>query len=293
MRHLIAIACFALSSILAPAIASFADTQAGWPKEIRFAVIPVEAQTGQFEPLFKHIERELGIPVVPFQVTDTSAVIVAFGAGQIEASRVGAEAYVVGAKNAAIEAVAVENRPKLGTGYYSGLWVRSDSGIKTVADAKGRSIAFGDSNSTSGYVVPMVYFLRDLKVKPHDYFSRVIFAGDAIPTLQALTNKQVDIAAISFTMEQVAVDKGIVGKDEVVPLWKSDLIPNPPYIVRSDLPQSFKSAFQKALLDFTDSAGLAALPGKPESIVATTDKEYDSVRTLSKVRSELQAAASQ
>ena len=40
------------------------------------------------------------------------------------------------------------------TGYYSIGFARKDSGITSMEDAKGKSFAFADPNSTSGYLVP-------------------------------------------------------------------------------------------------------------------------------------------
>jgi len=39
-------------------------------------------------------------------------------------------------------------------GYYSVMYTRADSGIERFDDMEGRSLAFADPNSTSGYLVP-------------------------------------------------------------------------------------------------------------------------------------------
>ena len=222
-----------------------------------------------------------------FRATDATAIVVALATRQVEATRIGATAYVLATENAEVEAVAVEELPDRGTGYRSGLWVRSDSGFETVDQTRGASIAFGDPTSTSSYLVPMVYFLRDLEVDPEDFYGRVIFAGDAIPTIQALQNDRVDVAAFSNTMHEVAVERQVVGADELRAIWQSELIPNPPYVVRADLPESFRQAFQEALIGFDDPAGLAGLPGTPLRIVSAADADYDIVRELDALREHL------
>ena len=40
------------------------------------------------------------------------------------------------------------------TYYYSVMVVRPDSGIKSMEDMKGHSLAWADPNSTSGYLIP-------------------------------------------------------------------------------------------------------------------------------------------
>ena len=265
------------------------DSREGWPSEIRFALNPTEADNveSQFGPLFAHLESELGIPVTPFRATDATAIVVALANQQVEATRIGASAYVIATENAEVEAVAVEDLPDRGTGYRSGLWVRSDSGLEAVDQTRGASIAFGDPTSTSSYLVPMVHFLRDLEVDPEDFYGRVIFAGDAIPTIQALQNGRVDVAAFSNTMHEVAVERQVIGADELRAIWQSDLIPNPPYVVRADLPESFRESLREALIGFDDPEGLTGLPGEPLRIVSASDADYDVVRELDAVREQL------
>ena len=262
----------------------------GWPDEIRFALNPTEADNvdAQFGRLFAHIESELGVPVRAFRATDATAIVVALANDQVEATRIGANAYVLATENAEAVAVAMEELPDRGTGYHGGLWVRSDSGLETIADTEGLTIAFGDPTSTSSYLVPMVHFMQDLDIDPEAFYSRVIFAGDAVPTIQALQNSRVDVAAFSNTMHEVAVQRGIIRPDELAAVWQSDLIPNPPYVVRADLPESFRAAFQQALVGFDDPEGLAGLPGGPLRIVPASDGDYDSVRRLDDVRERLQ-----
>ena len=287
MRHLLLATTVLLS--LSHAVPAQTD-RAGWPGEIRFALNPTEADNvdAQFGRLFAHIEGALGIPVRPFRATDATAIVVALANQQVEVTRIGANAYVLATENAEVEAIAIEELADRGTGYQGGLWVRADSGIATVADSEGMTIAFGDPTSTSSYLVPMVHFMQDLEVDPEDFYARVMFAGDAIPTIQALQNDRVDVAAFSNTMHQVAVERQIIGAEELRAIWLSDPIPNPPYVVRADLPDSFRQALQDAIVGFDDPDGLAGLPGQPLRILPASDGDYDAVRRLAETRERLQ-----
>ena len=44
--------------------------------------------------------------------------------------------------------------------YHSSIWVRKDSGIKTLADLKGKTIAFADQVDMSGHLLPRDIFVR-------------------------------------------------------------------------------------------------------------------------------------
>ncbi|MBC8749777.1 MULTISPECIES: phosphate/phosphite/phosphonate ABC transporter substrate-binding protein [Paraburkholderia] len=259
-----------------------------WPKQLRYAIVPNEGGGAQaaYTRLLKHLEARMGIPVVSYRVSDVASVIVALTNGQVDAARIGGEAYVIARRLGNVDAVAVEKTHE-GTGYLGGLWVRADAGMSSISMTKGRRLAFSEPNSTSGYLAPMAYFLDDLKVDPKRFFSEVIFAGGAIPAALALSNRQVDVAAVSFPYVGLAVTQGMIGKGELVPVWKSNPIPNPAYVVRGALPADFRKAYQDALITFQDPEGLAELPGGVERIVTASDSNYDYVRQLEHVKQEL------
>src|SRR5262245_4403314 len=60
------------------------------------------------------------------------------------------------------------------------IYVRRDGGIKTVEELRGRTIAFVDPASSSGYIYPMVMLVQRGLVKnrdPKTFFREVLFAG--------------------------------------------------------------------------------------------------------------------
>ncbi|UCI32020.1 phosphate/phosphite/phosphonate ABC transporter substrate-binding protein [Mesorhizobium sp. B4-1-4] len=263
-----------------------AQDRTGWPKELRFAIVPNEGEKviDAYTKILAHVQKQIGIPITTYKVTDVAAVIVAMANGQVDAGRIGAEAYVLAQKNAGAEAIAVESTKAGGTGYRGSLWVRADSGIESLEAARGKSLAFSDPNSTSGYLVVMDHFINKLNIRPENYFSKVIFAGGALPSIEALVNGKVDVAAFSDTYKSVAVKQGVAKEADLRAVWTSELIQNPPYVLRATLPASLKKAYQDALVSFADPVVLDALPGGVAKIVIATDKDYDSTRKLDEVK---------
>ena len=88
---------------------------------------------------------------------------------------------------------------KLDTFYWSEFWVKKDSGINKLEDAKGKNVAFSGPTSTSGYLFPMSKLVEKGLIETGDtadtFFSNVLFSGGYQQALNALIEGQVDIAA--------------------------------------------------------------------------------------------------
>lgn len=265
------------------------EDRAGWPKVINFGLIPTEGSadiTARFQPLFDHIEKTLGVQVKPFVGADYAAVIVAMGSGKVDVAYFGPASYVQAAERSGAVAFAKENAVKSGLGYHSVIISKANSGIKTLADAKGKDFAFTDPNSTSGYLVPISHFLQDMKVKPEDYFGRVTFSGSHEANILGVANGRIPVAATNDLDLARAVEKGAVKNlNEFNVLWTSDLIPASPLAYRKSLPESFKTALQSAVLNFKDPRGLAQLELK--GYAPAKDSDYDGVRKLEEVKKQL------
>jgi phosphonate transport system substrate-binding protein len=109
----------------------------------------------------------------------------------------------------------------------------------------GRVFAFNDRSSTSGYLVPSMFFMRELGIDPDKHFSKVVFSGSA--SILAVANKQVDIASTNLVDLQLMLAHK-VPRGSVRVIWVSRLIPNDPIVVRKDLPASLRRAVQDSLV---------------------------------------------
>jgi phosphonate transport system substrate-binding protein len=86
-------------------------------------------------------------------------VVEAMRARRADAFEVGPFSYVLAADVANAEAIAVGNYvtnvdTRLLPGYYSGLFTKKGTGIDSIDDLAGKSFAFTDPASTSGYLIP-------------------------------------------------------------------------------------------------------------------------------------------
>jgi phosphonate transport system substrate-binding protein len=201
----------------------------------------------------KAIEDALGVPVQVFTPADYDGVIQGLLGGTIDMAWLGASGY---AKTYLTDPNAVEVRLTKenlngSTGYYSIGFARKDSGITSLDDAKGKVFAFGEPNSTSGYLVPGAELIA--KYGPLEtYFKEVKFSGGHEQTIVGVNNGDFD-AGVSWAdgvgnwedgystgAFRKAADAGLIDMNDLVEIWRSKLIPEGPMVVRSALPTEVK-----------------------------------------------------
>ena len=270
--------------------AAVAQDRTGWPEELKYAAVPTEASkdaTQRYAPLIAHLEKTLGLKVKFQNGADYTAVILAQKAKQVDLADYGANSYLdaVEQSEGNVEALVVANNVKGGTSYKSLIMTKADSAIKTIADIKGKTFSFVDPESTSGYLIPLVYFLKDLKVKPDEFFSKVIFAGSHENSILSIAGGKVDAGASNDQSLQTAIDKGVVKATDVRTLWTSKPIPNGPTAVRKDLPASLRKAIKDAFLSFKDPKGLDAFNIK--GYLPVDDKDFDPIREAREIKKQL------
>ncbi|HRR42119.1 MAG TPA: phosphate/phosphite/phosphonate ABC transporter substrate-binding protein, partial [Syntrophales bacterium] len=180
MKRTIAVAAALAFSLIAVTSPAFATPPADWPKKLVLGSIPTDSSaniTERFDNLVKYLEKKLGVPVEVKVATDYAGVITGMQFKHIDLAYFGPKSYVEAAARANAEAFVIEVGKDGTQGYHGLIITKKGSGLKSMADLKGRVWAFVDPNSTSGTLVPMVHFLNELKIDPEKYFSKVIYSG--------------------------------------------------------------------------------------------------------------------
>jgi len=128
------------------------------------------------------------------------------------------------------------------------LSVAAHSALFSPEDTAGKTFAFNDPNSTSGYLVPSMFFMSEMGVDPRKHFSKVTFSGSHEASILAVANKKVDVASTNLPDLQQLTREGKVPRGGLRVIWVSRLIPNDPVVVRKDLPASLRQAVQESLV---------------------------------------------
>jgi phosphonate transport system substrate-binding protein len=122
------------------------------PKVLRVGFVPSEdaAQVMQnAQPVVEILRKELGMEIQPFVATDYTGVVEALRANKLDVAFLTPASYVL-AKNETNVKVVLKSERKGIPSYYAAIITRTDSGIKTLEDLRGKTFAFGDSLSTTG-----------------------------------------------------------------------------------------------------------------------------------------------
>jgi phosphonate transport system substrate-binding protein len=236
--------------------------------QIRLGLLGGENESdrlGRYEAYRALLETTFGVPVRLFPASDYAGVMQAFSARQIEGASMGASAYA-GAwldTNGGVEPLFVAREADGGISYISVMVVRADSGITGLEQLRGKSLAWADPNSTSGYLVPRSELrAAGIGTESGQYFSRTGFGGGHEQAVVAVLQRQYD-AAVTWASGQgeesqgftrgnlrAMVEKGMLNMRDLRIIWRSRPILNGPMTVRKDLPAEFKAdltAFHLAL----------------------------------------------
>jgi phosphonate transport system substrate-binding protein len=223
-----------------------------WPKEVTFGLLSTENAaeiTRRWTPILAQLEKDLGIKVKAATATDYRGTIEALKFKKAELGHLGPKSYVEASNNnyANVEPVAQLQLANGSLGYRSCLIVHSDSDIFSPEDMAGKTFAFNDPNSTSGYLVPSAFFMMEMGIDPKKLFSKVTFSGSHEASILAVAAKKVEIASTNLPDLQQLTRENKVPRGALRVIWVSKIIPNDPIVVRKDLPPSLKSAIQESL----------------------------------------------
>lgn len=235
------------------------------PSKIRVGILGGENESDRLTKFacWKDIlTKEFGVPVELYPAADYAGTMQAMLAKQVDVAGFGASAYagMVIQDPQAVELVATVEQLDGSTGYYSVMMVRADSGIEKLDDLKGKSLAFADPNSTSGYLYPQSELLAQ-GYDPQVFFGRADFSGGHEQTIVAVLNKQYEAGVTWASLQgdeskgytsgalQKAVEKGQLKMSDIKLIWHSTQIPNGPEVIRADLPEAFKAKYKQVLFD--------------------------------------------
>ena len=227
------------------------------------------------------LARLSGVPVRAQVASDYAGVIEALRSRRVDLAFVHPVGYVLARREAGCE-ILVRDVWQGKTAYTARFYVRRVSGIGRVEELRGRTIAFVDPASSSGYIYPMVLLIKRGLVRDRDpktFFKEALFAGTHEAALRALLQGRVD-AATSFDAAPDIYLKDAALAAQLVVVGETPEIPEAGICARPGAPAAAIQAIKRALLAMKKPEHAAVLKQiyDIDGFVDARDADYEPVR---------------
>ncbi|CUA96066.1 MULTISPECIES: putative selenate ABC transporter substrate-binding protein [Comamonas] len=274
----LAVAALASSSLLS---AAHADT----PAVLRVSAIPDEAPTElqrKFKPLGEYLSQATGMKVVFTPVSDYAAVVESLATKKLDLAWLGGFTYVQAKIRTNGTAIPIVQRAE--DAVFTSKFITADPAIKTLADLKGKTFAFGAPSSTSGSLMPR-FFLQQDGLNPEKDFKTVAYSGAHDATVAFVAAGKAEAGVLNTSVWDKLVESKKVDTSKVRVFATTPTYFDYNWTVRGDL--------DPAIVKKLTAAFLALDPSKPEhkaimdlqrasKFIATDSKNYDGIEAAAK-----------
>jgi phosphonate transport system substrate-binding protein len=222
-----------------------------------------------------------GVPVKAIVASDYAGVVEALRSRRVELAFVHPVGYVLANREAGCQ-ILVRDIWQGKTAYTARFYVRRDRGIQRVEDLRGKTVAFVDPASSSGYIYPMVLLIKRGLVRdrdPKSFFKEALFAGTHEAALQSVLHGRVDAAASFDKAPELHLkDPALVAQLGFV--GETPEIPEAGICVRPGVPAEAVAKVKRALLSIKapEHAALLKQIYDIDGFVEASDRDYQPVR---------------
>jgi phosphonate transport system substrate-binding protein len=239
--------------------------------------------------LVDFLEKETGYYYTTAVPASFIAVVEAFGTGKVDIAAINTFSYLMANAKYGAEAKLRIVRDNNQTSYKGQFITRFDSGIDSIQDINGRSFAYVDPSSTSGYILPKAMLDR-MHIKPsetvfamrHDNVVTMVYQGQvaAGATYYAPPDpKTGEILDARMRVEKQFPD--VAQKIKIIGFTED--IPNDPWVFRKDMNKDMENKIIDALIKFVHTdAGRKAMYDIYDivGLIRTKDSDYNKLRNL-------------
>ena len=235
-------------------IADIPTDPAEWidPDELIFAYTPVEdpaVYKTAWADFLTHLEAETGKKVVFFPVQNNAAQIEAMRSGRLHISGFNTGSNPLAVNCAGFRPFTIMAAPDGSFGYEMEIITYPDSGIEKVEDIKGGQMAFTSETSNSGFKAPSAILKADYGMEAGTDFEPV-FSGKHDNSVLGVANKDYPAAAVANSVMGRMIERGVVDRDKIVSLYKSQTFPTTGYGVVYNLKPELQEKIRAAFFNF-------------------------------------------
>ncbi len=250
------------------------------PPALRFSYPAIEDPTvtlGKYQRILDAMAVTIGRPVSIVLRNTYAEIVQDLERGDADVGILNAFSYVEIVSRAKLTPLV--RRVQVGRDtYQSYMIVRENAGITRYQELRGKVIAFPDSRSTMGYLLPRL-MLRRHHLELRRDFARVLFVGTDDSTALAVANGTAHAGAVtSYTYEEM--DPAVQAKLDILDL--SEPIPFGPIVARTALGGRLLERIRQFFINMNRSpAGSSLLrDARLSGFTAAADRDYTPIRDL-------------
>ena len=254
------------------------EAEPGREKTFLIGLIPEQnifKQKERYQPLADYLSKKVSMTIRLIVLPRYGNIIDNFVSTGLDGAFFGSFTYALAHEKLGVDVLA---RPVNlnGTSTYHGLiFVRKDSGIKSIREMEGKRFAFVDKATTAGYLLPLAYFKKHGK-NYKTFLKESYFAGTHENAIFDVLNRKTDVGSAKNTVyERLGASDDRI-KRELVILERSPDVPENGLAVRKDLEDSLKKKLRGALLTMHENPeGVALLKVfGAQRFIETNDSDY-------------------
>jgi len=269
-------------------VADIPTDESEWvdPDTLIFAYTPVEdpaVYAEVWQPFLDHMAEVTGKNVQFFPVQSNAAQLEAMRAGRLHVAGFNTGSNPIAVACAGFRPFAMMASLDGSFGYEMEFITYPGSGIETVEDIAGRTMAFTAETSNSGFKAPQALLEAEYGLFV-DVDYTPAFSGAHDNSILGVANRDYDAAAIANSVMTRMVERNVVSPDDIVTIYQSDTFPTTGYGTVYNLHPELQEKVQEAFFTFewegTSMAEEFGRSGEEQFIPITFQENWSVIRQI-------------
>lgn len=256
------------------------------PSVLIFAYTPVEdpaVYVDVWAEFLDHLSEATGKPVQFFPVQSNAAQLEAMRAGRLHIAAINTGGNPLAVACAGFRPFAMMAGADGSYGYEMEIISYPGSGIEAIEDLRGRQLAFTSETSNSGFKAPQALLESEFDLYAERDYTPV-FSGGHDNSILGVANRDYDAASIANSVLTRMEARGVVSRDDLVTIYKSDTFPTSGYGTVYNLHPDLQAAIREAFFSFEwEGTALEAefgAQGETQFIPITFQEHWSVIRQI-------------
>jgi len=256
------------------------------PATLIFAYTPVEdpaVYADVWKGFLDHMAEVTGKDVQFFPVQSNAAQIEAMRAGRLHVTGFNTGSNPLAVACAGFRPFAMMAAEDGSFGYEMEIITYPDSGIESVEDLSGQTLAFTSETSNSGFKAPSAILKAEFDMVAGEDFEPT-FSGAHDNSILGVANKDYIAASVANSVKGRMIDREVVSEDQLVTIYQSQTFPTTGYGTAHNLTPELQEAIREAFFSFEwEGSALKeefGRNGESQFIPITFQKDWSVIRTI-------------